>query len=166
MKTKNIVCADPGKKFLLYMMDNSGNELKYSCMQRDTESLAKRNRRIKMTNKKQNKQIVDDETEASYAPFLVNRGLSYHLDTIAFANEMNRRHHLDKKMQFDFLLNTVRSKKRPFAKWAKPEKNDDLACIKQVYGFSDNKAREALRLLSDEQIQELKEKTDIGGLRK
>ena len=110
--------------------------------------------------------IVDSETEADYAPFLVNRGLSYHLDTIAFANEMNRRHHLDKKMQFDFLLNTVRSKKRPFAKWAKPEKNDDLECIKLVYGLSDSKAREALRLLSDEQIQELKEKTDIGGLRK
>ena len=109
---------------------------------------------------------VDDATEASYVPFLVNRSLSYHMDTIAFANEMNRRHFIDKKMQFDFLLNTVRSKKRPFAKWAKPEKNDDLSCIKQVYGFSDSKARDALRLLSDEQIQELKEKTDIGGLRK
>ena len=110
--------------------------------------------------------MVDDATEAAYVSFLVNRSLSYHMDTIAFANEMNRRHFIDKKMQFDFLLNTVRSKKRPFAKWAKPEKNDDLSCIKQVYGFSDSKARDALRLLSDEQIQELKEKTDIGGLRK
>ena len=113
-----------------------------------------------------NNMIVDEETEAAYAPFLVNRGLSYHMDTIAFANEMNRRHHLDKKMQFDFLLNTVRSKKRPFAKWAKAEKNDDLECIKMAFGLSNSKAREALRLLSDEQIQELKEKTDIGGLRK
>jgi hypothetical protein len=110
--------------------------------------------------------MVDDATEASYVPFLVNRSLSYHMDTIAFANEMNRRHFIDKKMQFDFLLNTVRSKKRPFAKWAKPEKNDDLSCIKQVYGFSDSKARDALRLLSDEQIQKLKEQTDVGGLRK
>lgn len=110
--------------------------------------------------------IVDEETEKGYAPFLVNRSLSYHIDTVPFANEMNRRHFLDKKMQFDFLLNTVRSKKRPFAKWAKAEKNDDLECIKQIYGFSDTKARDALRLLSDEQIQELKEKTDIGGLRK
>jgi hypothetical protein len=117
-----------------------------------------------LQNKKQ--MMVDDATEASYVSFLVNRSLSYHMDTIAFANEMNRRHFIDKKMQFDFLLNTVRSKKRPFAKWAKPEKNDDLSCIKQVYGFSDSKARDALRLLSDEQIQELKEKTDIGGLRK
>jgi hypothetical protein len=117
-----------------------------------------------LQNKKQ--MMVDDATEAAYVSFLVNRSLSYHMDTIAFANEMNRRHFIDKKMQFDFLLNTVRSKKRPFAKWAKPEKNDDLSCIKQVYGFSDSKARDALRLLSDEQIQELKEKTDIGGLRK
>ena len=110
--------------------------------------------------------MVDDATEAAYVPFLVNRSLSYHFDTIAFANEMNRRHLIDKKLQFDFLLNTVRSKKRPFAKWAKPEKNDDLECIKQVYGFSDSKARDALRLLSDEQIQKLKEKTHKGGLRK
>ena len=117
-----------------------------------------------LQNKKQ--MMVDDATEASYVSFLVNRSLSYHMDTIAFANEMNRRHFIDKKMQFDFLLNTVRSKKRPFAKWAKPEKNDDLSCIKQVYGFSDSKARDALRLLSDEQIQKLKEQTDVGGLRK
>lgn len=63
-------------------------------------------------------------------------------------------------------LNTVRSQKRPFAKWIKPEKSDDLECIKQVFGLSDRKAREALRLLSNEQIQKLKEQTDTGGLRK
>jgi hypothetical protein len=83
-----------------------------------------------------------------------------------YANEMNRRHFLDKKLQNDFLLNTVRSQKRPFAKWAKVEKNDDLECIKLIYNFSDSKARDARRLLSKEQIQELKEKTDTGGLRK
>ena len=110
--------------------------------------------------------IVDELTEKEYQPFLVNRSLSYHKDCILYANEMNRRHFLDKKLQFDFLLNTVRSQKRPFAKWAKAEKNDDLECIKQIYGFSDTKAREALRLLSNEQIQQLKEQTDIGGLRK
>lgn len=110
--------------------------------------------------------IVDKESEEDYVPFLTNRSLSYHKDCVMFANEMNRRHFADKKMQFDFLLNTVRSKKRPFAKWVKQEKNDDLACIKQVYRFSDEKAREALRLLTDENIQQLKEKTDIGGLRK
>jgi hypothetical protein len=79
---------------------------------------------------------------------------------------MNRRHQLDKKLQNDFLLNTIRAKKRPFNKWIKPEKSDDIACIKSFYGFSDAKARDALRLLTDKQIQELKEKTDKGGLGK
>lgn len=110
--------------------------------------------------------MVDEATEKEYAPFLVNRSLSYHKDCIMYANEMNQRHLIDKKLQYHFLLNTVRSQKRPFAKWAKPVKSDDLECIKQIYNFSDTKAKEALRILSDEQIQELKEKTDIGGLRK
>ena len=110
--------------------------------------------------------IVDDLTEKEYEPFLMNRGLSYHRDCILFANEMNRRSFLDKKLQFDFLINTVRSQKRPFAKWAKSEKKDDLSCIKQVYGFSNSKALEASRILSKEQIQQLKEHTDIGGLKR
>lgn len=110
--------------------------------------------------------MVDSDTEGKYSPFLVNRSLSYHLDCIAFANEMNRRHHLDNRMQFDFLLNTVRSKKRPFTKWAKSEKSEDISCIKQIFGFSDKKAYDALSLLSEEQIQQLKEKADTGGLRK
>lgn len=110
--------------------------------------------------------IVDEVTEKSYTPFLINRSLSYHKDCIGYANEMNFRHHLDKKLQNDFLLNTIRSQKRPFAKWVKSEKSEDIECIKAVYGFSDTKAREALRLLSNEQIQQLKEQTDIGGLGK
>ena len=110
--------------------------------------------------------IVDDLTEKSYEPFLTNKSLSYHKDCVMYANEMNRRHFLDKKLQNDYLLNTIRSRKRPFNKWVKAEKSDDIACIKTYFGLSDTKAREALRLLSDEQIQELKEKTDIGGLRK
>jgi hypothetical protein len=112
------------------------------------------------------KLIVDESTEKSYAPFLVNRSLSYHKDCVLYANEMNRLHYLDKKLQNDFLLNIVRSQKRPFAKWVKAEKSEDLECIKQIFGFSDSKAREALRLLSKEQIQKLKEHTEIGGLRK
>ncbi len=110
--------------------------------------------------------IVDDLSEKEYNPFIINRSLSYHKDCVFFANEMNRRHHLDKKLQNDFLLNTVRSQKRPFAKWVKSEKSDDLECVKNVYGFSESKAREALSLLSKEQIQELKEQTKIGGLGK
>ena len=110
--------------------------------------------------------IVDELTEKDYQPFLVNRTLSYHKDCILYANEMNRRHLTDKKLQYDFLLNTIRSQKRPFAKWVKAEKSEDLECIKQVFGLSDQKAREAKRLLSNEQIQKLKEQTDTGGLRK
>ena len=116
----------------------------------------------------QNKQqlIVDELSEKEYVPFLTNRSLSYHKDCVLFANEMNQHHLCDKKMQFDFLINTIRSKKRPFAKWVKPESSEDLSCIKQVYGFSDSKARDALRLLSKDQLKQLKEKTNIGGLRK
>ena len=110
--------------------------------------------------------IVDELTEKDYSPFLVNRTLSYHKDCILYANEMNRRHLTDKKLQYDFLLNTIRSQKRPFAKWVKAEKSEDLECIKQVFGLSNQKAREAKRLLSNEQIQKLKEQTDTGGLRK
>jgi hypothetical protein len=117
-----------------------------------------------LQNKK--KLIVDELTEKSYAPFLVNRSLSYHKDCIFYANEMNRYHQIDKKLQNDFLINIVRSQKRPFAKWVKAEKSEDLECIKQIFGFSESKAHEAIRLLSKEQIQKLKEQTDIGGLRK
>ena len=117
-----------------------------------------------LQNKKQ--LIVDELTEKEYNSFLVNRSLSYHKDCIMYANEMNMRHFLDKKLQNAFLLNTVRSQKRPFAKWIKSEKSEDIECIKTVYGFSDSKAREAYRVLSKEQIQQLKEKTFTGGLGK
>lgn len=110
--------------------------------------------------------IVDSDTEKGYDPFLTNRSLSYHFDTIMFANNMNKRNHLDKKMQYDYLINTVRSKKRSFAKWVKKQKNDDVECIKILYGYSTAKALDVLRLLSKEQIQQLKEKADTGGLRK
>ena len=110
--------------------------------------------------------IIDEVTEKGYEPFLTNRALSQHKECVLFANEMNQRHHLDKKMQNDFLLNTVRSVKRPFAKWAKSEKNNDIECIKLVYGLSDSKALDVLRLLTKEQLQQLKEETFTGGLGK
>lgn len=107
--------------------------------------------------------IVDEQTEKEYQPFLINRSLSYHMDCIIYANEMNRRHHLDKKMQNDFLIHTIRSRKRPFAKWIKPIKNDDIECIKTYYGFSEAKAREALKILDKDAIEILKKKVDVGG---
>ena len=110
--------------------------------------------------------IVDDLSEKGYTPYLTNRSLSYHNDCILYANEMNMRHHVDNKLQNDYLLNTIRSRKRPFAKWIKPEKSEDIECIKHVYALSEGKAREVLRLLSKEQIQQLKEQLQTGGLRK
>jgi hypothetical protein len=112
------------------------------------------------------KNILNEETEKEYKPFLINRSLSYHYDCIFFVNEMNIRPFASKNMQNSFLINTIRSHKRPFAKWIKSEKSEDLQCIKTYFGYSDDKAKQALSILSDEQIQQLKEKTEIGGLRK
>lgn len=110
--------------------------------------------------------IVDDETEKDYSSYIVNRALAQHQDCVSLANMMNQYPNLDNKLQFLFLINTVRSKKRPFNKWAKAEKIEELENIKEFYGYSDVKAREALKLLDDEQILEIKKQTDKGGLRK
>jgi hypothetical protein len=110
--------------------------------------------------------IVDENSEKEYNPFLTNRSLSYHFDTVLYANEMNQRSHLDKKLQFDFFINITRSKKRPFVKWVKPEDNDNMDYIKKVFDCSNAKALEILRLLNHEQIQKIKEQADQGGLRK
>jgi hypothetical protein len=106
--------------------------------------------------------IVDDISEKGYNPFMVNRSLSYHYDTVLLANEMNRRAFLDKKLQFDFLINTVRKKKR-FAKWAKPESSDDLDVVKEYYGYSNEKARQVLPLLNGDQMGQLKQRIFKGG---
>jgi len=110
--------------------------------------------------------MVDEITEKAYVPFLTNRALSYHLDCVMFANEMNRRHHLDKKLQYSYLINTVRGRKRPYAKWSKAEIPDDLECVKLVYGYSNSKARQILSLLTPEQLADLRKITDIGGATK
>ena len=106
--------------------------------------------------------IVDDVTEKEYVPFLVNRSLSYHKDCVLFANEINQRHFIDKKMQNDFLLNTVRSQRRTFAKWLKPEKRENVDYIKILYNMSEAKAQEALRILPKEQLKELKGMKTVG----
>jgi hypothetical protein len=97
-----------------------------------------------------------------YPPFIVNKCLSGHLDAIMFANEMNKNHHLDKDMQYSFLLNSLRKKKR-FSPWIRKEKIDDLDAIKQYYGYSNEKSKEALRILSKEQINFIKSKIEKGG---
>ena len=106
--------------------------------------------------------MVDDIAEKAYAPFMVNRGLSYFQDTVLFANEMNVNHHIDNRVQFDFLINIVRKRKR-FSKWFKPESNSDVEVVKDYYGYSNEKARQVLPLLSPSQLQKLKEKVNKGG---
>ena len=111
-----------------------------------------------------NKNALCDEEhdEKGYVPFLVNRGLSYFPDTIMQANEMNRHGSLRKRMQFDFLRHSIRSRKR-FSKWFKAEEADNLASIKERYGCSDAKAKEIMRVLTPEQIANIVRSTHKGG---
>lgn len=104
----------------------------------------------------------DEGTEAKYNSFLVNRSLSYFPETVFMSNEMNRLHHLDSKMQYDFLINIVRKKKR-FSKWDKPEERTDIECVKQYFGYSESKAKQVVGLLSESQIKTIKSKVSIGG---
>ena len=106
--------------------------------------------------------MVDDIAEKGYNAFMVNRGLSYFNDTVLMANEMNQHAHLDNRLQFDFLINTIRKQKR-FSKWLKADKTDSLEAVKEYYGYSNEKARQALTLLNDEQINVLKQKVTKGG---
>ena len=99
----------------------------------------------------------DPEAEKIYNPFIVNRALSYHRDTLFFANQLNQFPNLPKDCQISFLLNTVRAAKRPFVRWAKQIKESDLEAIKVYFGYSDARALEALKILSEQQITEIKE---------
>lgn len=106
--------------------------------------------------------MVDDIAEKGYNAFMINRGLSYFNDTVLFANEMNRLHHTPNRVQFDFFINIIRKRKR-FSKWMKPETVNDLEVVKEYYGYSNQKARQALTLLTPEQINNIKKKVDKGG---
>jgi len=108
--------------------------------------------------------MKDDIDEKAYNPFLVNRTLSYFQDTIAYANIMNQYHHLDNRLQYEFYINIIRQRKR-FSKWIKPETSEDIEVIMEYYGYSNEKARQALPLLSSEQLQQLRQKVDKGGRR-
>ena len=102
------------------------------------------------------------EEEKDYNPFIVNKALSYHMDCVLYANQMNVNFGLDKKPQYDYLINIVRAKSRKFAKWEKPVEEENLQSVKLFFGYSNAKASEALKVLSDEQIEVIKEKTKIG----
>ena len=106
---------------------------------------------LKAINETKKDIMVDDIAEREYNPFIINRGLSFFKDTILYANEMNRYHHLDNRVQFDFFINIIRKKKR-WSKWIKASDVDNLELIKEYYGYSNEKAKSALSLMSNEQI--------------
>ena len=105
-----------------------------------------------------------ERAEKEYNAFMVNRGLSYYPDTILYANEMNTKHHLDSKLQNDYLINIIRPQKR-FAKWVKKVSSDDLEMVKLYYGYNDQKAQAALSILSDDQLALIKSKQNQGGVK-
>ena len=98
----------------------------------------------------------------SYPPYIINRCLSGHIDCVMYANEMNMHHQLDKDMQYSFYLNTLRKRKR-FSPWLRKDKITDLECVKQYYGYSNEKALQALKILTKEQLTFIKQRLDIGG---
>ena len=104
----------------------------------------------------------DEEWEKKYPAYVVNKCLAPFTDTILLVNEMNRLHHLDKKLQFDFLLNSLRPRKR-YSPWMKAKKLQDLEYVKEYYGNSNEKARAALELLDEKQISAIKSKLYKGG---
>ena len=106
----------------------------------------------------------DEEWEKKYPPFIVNKCVYPFQDTIMLVNEINQLPHLDKKLQFDFLLNSVRSRKR-FTPWLKANKLDNLEDVKEYYNYSNEKAKQALDILTDEQIATIKQKLKKGGMK-
>ena len=98
----------------------------------------------------------------SYPPYIINRCLSGHMDCVLFANEMNRYPNLDRDIQYSFYLNSLRKRKR-FSPWLKKDKIQDLDIVKQYYGYSNEKAFQALRILSKEQLDYIRKSLDVGG---
>lgn len=106
---------------------------------------------------------TDDEMwEKKYPAFIVNKCLAPFPDTIHLVNEMNLHNHLDKKLQFDFLLNSIRARKR-FTPWLKASKLNNLEYVKECYGYNNEKAKSALKILNDEQIKAIKDSLNKGG---
>lgn len=109
--------------------------------------------------------LIDEDPllESKYLPYVINRCLSGHIDSLMYANEMNINHCLDYKLQYDFLLNTLRSKKR-FSPWVRKDELVNLQIVKKYYGYSDEKAKQVLPLLSNEQLDIIRQKLETGGL--
>ncbi len=112
------------------------------------------------------KNLLDNDSEAvqKYPPFIINKVLSSFTDSILYVNEMNRYPEMDKKMQYDFFINTLKPRKR-FSPWVKKETLEHLELVKQYYGYNHNKSIAALRILTKSQLEEIKKLLDKGGTR-
>ena len=113
----------------------------------------------------QNKKNIMDEDLSSikeYVPYIINRCLSGHIDCLMYTNEMNKYSSLDKKLQYDFFINIIRKKKR-FSPWLKQEKIKDLEIVKSYYGYSNEKAKQVLNILTKTQLDFIKSKIETGG---
>jgi hypothetical protein len=110
------------------------------------------------------KSVINDDVDLKdYKPFVVNRALSFHMDCVLYVNELNRQPWIDPDLQYSYLLNTIRPMKRKYQPWQKSEVDKNIECVKEYFGYSNSKAKEALRILNDEQIAEIKRRTDKGG---
>lgn len=122
---------------------------------------------VKSINYKKNDLLEDDveqQKEREYVPYIVNKALSYTCDTVLHSNEMNYRPFLDKKLQYHYLLNSVRPKNR-FGKWLKAENNEKIEVIKEYYGYNNEKAIQVASIFSDNDINFLKAQLSKGGLK-
>ena len=114
-------------------------------------------------NTSKNNLIDEDiDLEKKYPSYIINRCLSGHIDAVMFANEMNKHPNLAKKLQYDFFLNSLRKRKR-YSPWLRKEQIENLELVKQYYGYSNEKASQALKILTREQINFIKQRLDIGG---
>jgi len=104
-------------------------------------------------------------SEESYKPYVANKALSYHIDCVPYANQMNMSTSLDSELQYQYLLNTIRGMKRKFQPWQKASSIEDLDCVKEYFGYSNAKAKEALRILNKDHLSLIKEKLDKGGVK-
>ena len=104
----------------------------------------------------------DEEWTKKYPPFIVNKCVAPFPDTILLVNEINQLHHVDKKLQFDFLLNSLRARSR-YAPWLKAKKYKDIEYVKEFYGYGNAKAKSALDLLSDDELSAIKQRLNKGG---
>ena len=139
----------------MYDRDNGSGEVQMSYELKDYLNA--------INHEKTNLLDTDDEMwEKKYPPFIVNKCLAPFPDTIFLVNEMNKHHHLDKKLQFDFLLNSLRTRKR-YTPWLKASKQKNLEYVKEYYGYNNEKAKSALKILNDDQIKTIKDSLNKGG---